>query len=138
MDNWNNGDADSMMANLNTSYNAAGTLQKQADIYAESWEAAQDRVRAAAEGIFSSLIDEDFFIGVLNAFEGILSYVDKTIDSLGGLKGVLSTIGVLMTKVFSDQMAQGLRNMAHNIYMSTEGGRQSVANEKLAAMRQMR
>jgi hypothetical protein len=31
-------------------------------------------------------------------------------------------------------MAQGLRNMAHNIYMSTEGGRQAVANEKINAM----
>jgi hypothetical protein len=31
-----------------------------------------------------------------------------------------------MTKVFSDQMAQGLRNMAHNIYMSTEGGRKAA------------
>jgi hypothetical protein len=40
MDNWDAGDSDSMTANLNTSYNASGTLQKQADIYAESWEAA--------------------------------------------------------------------------------------------------
>jgi TP901 family phage tail tape measure protein len=40
MDNWNAGDSDSMVANLNTSYNASGALQEQADIYAESWEAA--------------------------------------------------------------------------------------------------
>jgi hypothetical protein len=28
--------------------------------------------------------------------------------------------------------------MAHNIYMSTEGGRQAMADEKLKQMRQMR
>jgi hypothetical protein len=49
MANWNNGDNDSFMANLSTARSAEGTLQQQADIYAESWEAASDRVRAAAE-----------------------------------------------------------------------------------------
>ena len=137
MDNWDSGDSDSMMANLETSYNATGTLQEQADIYAESWEAAQDRVRAAAESIFSSLMDEDFFIGALNNIEKILTGVDSFIDSLGGLKGVLSTVGVLLTKTFSTQMAESLRNMAHNIYMSTAGGRQAAINEKYSELDNM-
>ena len=138
MDNWNSGDQDSMTANLKTAYGATGSLQKQADIYAESWEAAQDRVRAAAEGLFDSLIDEDFFIGLLNGLEDVLTFIEKTVDAVGGLKGVLAAVSVVMTKMFSEQMAQGLRNMAHNIYMSTEGGRQAMADEKLNQMRQMR
>lgn len=138
MDNWNSGDGDSMAANLKTAYGATGSLQKQADIYAESWEAAQDRVRAAAEGLFDSLIDEDFFIGLLNGLEDVLTFIEKTVDAVGGLKGVLAAVSVVMTKMFSEQMAQGLRNMAHNIYMSTEGGRQAMADEKLNQMRQMR
>jgi hypothetical protein len=44
MENWDNGDSDSMMANLQTTSDAEGALQDQADIYAESWEAAQKRV----------------------------------------------------------------------------------------------
>jgi hypothetical protein len=52
MENWNNGDSDSMVANLNTVAGSEGALQKQADIYAQSWEAAEKRVQAAAEGIF--------------------------------------------------------------------------------------
>jgi hypothetical protein len=52
MDNWNNGDNDSMTANLNTAYGSTGALQEQADIYAESWEASRDRVRASLEGIY--------------------------------------------------------------------------------------
>jgi hypothetical protein len=47
MDNW-----DFMKENLNTVANATGTLDKQAEIYAESWEAAKKRVQAAAEGIY--------------------------------------------------------------------------------------
>ena len=41
--------------------NSEGTLQLQADIYAKSWEGARKRVQAAAEGIYDSLIDEEFF-----------------------------------------------------------------------------
>jgi TP901 family phage tail tape measure protein len=35
LDNW-----DTVQENINTAKNSEGTLQKQADIYAESWEAA--------------------------------------------------------------------------------------------------
>jgi hypothetical protein len=47
MDNW-----DFMKKNLNTAANAEGELQRQADIYAESWEAASKRVKAALETIY--------------------------------------------------------------------------------------
>jgi len=56
-DNW-----DFMKQNLETAYNADGTLEEQAEIYAESWEAARKRVRAAAEDIYNDLLDDDFFI----------------------------------------------------------------------------
>ena len=48
---------------------ATGTLTMQADIYAESWEAAQDRVTAAAEHIYSSLLNDEFFIEYLKYIE---------------------------------------------------------------------
>ena len=137
MDNWNNGDNDSMMANLQTSYGSSGTLQEQSDIYAESWEAARDRVTAAAEAIYSSLLDEDFFIGFLNTLEGVLVTVDKVIDSVGGLSGVLSTLGVIATKVFSEQIAAGLRNMAYNLQMSTATGRDYIKKQKTAELEAM-
>jgi hypothetical protein len=47
MDNW-----DFMKENLEIANAATGTLQDQADIYAQSWEAARDRVKAATEGIY--------------------------------------------------------------------------------------
>ena len=132
MDNW-----DDMQSNLDLSYGATGELDKQSEIYAESWEAARKRVRASLESIYSSLMDEDFFIGTLDTIESVVSGIDKMIDSLGGLKGVLSVVGVLMTKTFSQQIAQGLRNSVYNIQMSTEAGRQYIKNQKSSELEQM-
>lgn len=125
MDNW-----DFMEKNLATAESSSGALQAQADIYAESWEAASDRVTAAAEAIYSSLINDEFFIDLLNNIEKILKFVDSLIDSLGGLKGVLTTVGVVMTKVMHDSLAQGLTNMAYNIKMSTKSGREQAKAEQ--------
>ena len=130
MANWNNGDNDSFKANLATAQGADGTLQKQADIYAESWEAASKRVKTAAEAMYTKLINDEFFIDVLNAVEKIIGFVDNLIDRLGGLKGVLFSIGTILTKIFSDKIAQGMTNAAYNIQMMTKGGREKVAKRK--------
>ena len=132
MDEWDSGDSDSFIANLNTANTSSGALQEQADIYAESWEAAQDRVTAALESIYTSLIKDEFFIDFLNSIEKIIGFVDDLIDKMGGLKGVMAAIGVIITKVFSEQLSKGLSNMAYNLKMMTNVGRQSVAKEKKA------
>jgi hypothetical protein len=101
MDNWNKSDADSMASNLATAYGASGTLDKQAETYAESWEAAQDRVKAAAEDVYDSLIDEDFFIDMLKGVEKLLGGLSTLIDSLGGVKGILSSVAMIATRLFA-------------------------------------
>ena len=75
------------------------------------------------EGIYSKLVDDDFFIGLLNIIEKIISAVNGLIGSMGGFAGVLATVGAISTRVFSKQMAQGLRDMAYNLKMSTKSGR---------------
>lgn len=125
MDNW-----DYFQENLGVANTSAGALEEQAEIYAESWEAAQKRVEAAAQSIYQSLINDDFFIGLLDGFEKVLTFVDKLIDNVGGLKGVLSSLGLILTKVFSDQMAKSLTNLSYNIRMSTEAGRKKIAAER--------
>jgi hypothetical protein len=90
-----------MKENLNTVENSAGALEEQAKIYEESWEAASKRVRAAMEGIFNDLLDDKAFVGILNSFEDILNYIDNVIEGVGGLKGVLMTLGAVLTKVFA-------------------------------------
>ena len=115
MENWNNGDNDSMMANLSTSYGSAGTLQEQADIYAESWEASKDRVTASLEGIYDSLLDKDFFTSFNNGLAGFLGTIETLIDSMGGMPGILMLIGMIGTRVFEDQIANGINNAVHSI-----------------------
>jgi hypothetical protein len=76
-------------------------LQEQADIYAESWEASEKRVRAAAERIYESLLDEEFFIGLNNILETVLTGVGNLTDSFGGMSGVLSVVSVTLVNLFN-------------------------------------
>lgn len=123
MDNW-----DFMKENLNTAANATGTLDKQAEIYAESWEAAQKRVQAAAESIYQDLLKDDFFVGLTDDFGAIIEFIDKIIDSLGGLSGVLPGIALLVNKIFGDKIIAGVQTLAHNLMNLTAAGR--AANMK--------
>lgn len=123
MDNW-----DFMKENLNTVANATGTLDKQAEIYAESWEAAKKRVQAAAESIYQDLLKDDFFIQLTDDFGSILEFIDSIIDSLGGLSGVLPGIALLVNKIFGDKIIAGTQTLAHNLMNLTAVGR--AANMK--------
>lgn len=123
MDNW-----DFMQENLDTVAKASGTLDEQAQIYAESWEAARKRVKAAAEGIYQDLLKDDFFIWLTDAFGSILEFIDKIIDSLGGLSGVLPGIAILVNKIFGDKIIAGAQTLAHNLMNLTAAGR--AANMK--------
>ena len=100
MDNW-----DFMQENLDTAYNSTGTLQEQADIYAESWEAAQKKVTASLESIWQNLLDDDTFIAVFDTLSEIIDKVGVFIDSLGGMKGILLLVSSLLMKTFSTQLA---------------------------------
>lgn len=108
MDNW-----DYFGENLEIAKNAEGTLNEQADIYAESWEAARNRVKAAAEDIYDSILDEKAFITILNLFEDLLNLTGSFVDSLNGLPGILSLIGVLFTKIFNKQLTQSIDNIVY-------------------------
>ena len=131
MDNW-----DSMETNLATAKGSSGTLQEQANIYAESWDAAKDRVRASAEAIYSSLINDKFFISLNNGFSGFLDQISNLIDGLGGLKGVLLTLTPIVTKLFRDQITSGLRNTIISLQALTPKGKKEIAKTQQEAIEQ--
>lgn len=110
MDNW-----DFFQENLQTSYGSTGTLDEQADIYAESWEAARDRVKAASEDLYDSVLSEEFFIGLDNSLEKIISLFARFADSLNGFPGVVSLIGTIFTKVFNDQITSSIDNAIYRL-----------------------
>ena len=110
MDNW-----DFFQENLASAYGAEGSLQEQADIYAESWEAARDRVTAAAEDIYDSVFNPDLFIAIDDTITPLLSGIADITDALGGLPGILNVVGSFMTSAFSDKISKSIRDMAYNI-----------------------
>lgn len=128
MNNW-----DFFQSNVETAYGAAGTLNKQAEIYAESWEAANDRVRASAEKVYAAILDDDFFIDLTNGFGIVIDKIGVTIESLGGVKGTLLTIGTIVTKVFSKQIGQSINDAIFSLRNLTKSGRNSWLDLKKQA-----
>ena len=114
MDNW-----DFMKENLETAKNATGELQNQADIFAESWEAARKNVKASAEGIYDSLINDEFWIDLTNGFATLLNEIELFTDSIGGLQGVLALAVIAMNKFAGPKIAQNIRDVAYNIGVLT-------------------
>ena len=120
---------DAFQENVAIAEGAEGTLQEQADIYAESWEAARDRVKAAAQEIYGDLLDDDFFIAFLNGFEKVLSGIGDVIDGVGGLKGVLLIVGSIFMRQYAKEIPQALQNLAANFGVIT--GEAQKAAQKL-------
>lgn len=110
MDNW-----DYFEENLERAYGATGSLDEQADIYAESWEAAQKRVSAVAEAIYADLFNDEAFIKITDALAGILEYVGNVIDALGGFGGVMSALGTIGMKAFGKDIAGSIINVGKSI-----------------------
>ena len=109
---------------------SAGTLQKQQEIYAQSWEGASKRVKAAMEGIYQAVLDDSFFITLTNGFADILNVVGQLAEGLGGLKTILPLIGALMLKTFSSQISNSIGNISEKIALSTKSGKKALIEDK--------
>lgn len=110
MDNW-----DFMSENLATAYNAEGTLNEQQKIYEESWEAARNRLQASMETLYDDLLKDDFFIWLTDALSDVVGLIDKIIDSMGGLAGLLPGLVLLMNKLWGDKIINGISTVAYNV-----------------------
>ena len=121
MDNW-----DFFQSNLATARGAEGTLNEQAEIYAESWEAARDRVTASLQDIYDSLLDDKFFIGLTNAIAVITDGIGNFIDGLGGAKGVLLLISGILLQTFSNKIPGALKDIKYNLDILTGKANEDV------------
>lgn len=110
MDNFN-----TYQENLNIANNAEGTLESQAKIYEQSWEAATKRVQASLETLYGNLINDQSVIGIVNNVQKLVDGITAFIDALGGVKTILPAIGVLGIRVFSSQIASGILGATENI-----------------------
>lgn len=103
MDNW-----DSMEVNLGVANTAEGTLQSQAEIYEESWDAASKRVKASLEGLYNDLIPTDFIIDITDAIADIVSAFDTLVEGIGGLPNILLMISSIALSKMGPSMANGI------------------------------
>lgn len=112
MDNW-----DVMQQNVQIARGSEGTLSAQADIYAESWEAASNRARASIENFYSTIINDKAFINLTNTIAKVVDGISSMVEGLGGIPAILTTIGSLSMVMFKDKMAQGLTSVGEKLKM---------------------
>lgn len=96
--------------NVARANNADGSLQEQADIYAESWEAARDRMRAAMEGIYDELLPTQTIIKITDGVTDVIGGIETLIKGLGGLKGILLIISSIALKQLGPELGASLQN----------------------------
>lgn len=114
MNNW-----DSFQNNVRLAETSAGSLNEQSEIFAEGWEAARNRVRTAAEGIYDALINEQAFIKLDNVFTGLLNSVSGLIKGMGGMVPIMGTIfGVITTKM-GKEVPVAMQRMRENLNIFT-------------------
>ena len=110
MDNW-----DVFQKNLKVAQGADGTLNRQAEVYSSSWEAARKRVQSSAEGIYDALIDDQAIIKMTNAFASLLSMIEGIVGGLGGMKGILLSIGSIVTAKYAKEMPTIFSNIGNSL-----------------------
>ena len=116
---------------LDTSKNAMGTLQEQQEIWADSWEGASNRVKASLEGLWQHSLDSDVFIGGANALAGFVDFLDKAIESAGGLGSVLLAIGGILTNVFNRQITNMFAAGVNNVRIMFGGWQKEIERMRI-------
>lgn len=133
MDNW-----DFMQENLQTAYNSEGTIQEQADIYAESWEAARTRTKAALEDIYNDLIDDKFFINMQNGVTNTIKSINDLIEGLGGIKTILLMLSGIFSRQITTLVSQNLSTIRAEIETFCSASTSKIVQKFGAAISEIR
>lgn len=122
MDNW-----DFMKENLETAKNAIGTLTEQQKIYEESWGAANKRLKASFESLYTDLIEDKFFIKLTDFLSDMVDGVDLFIDKIGGVKPLLLGILSIIASTLSSKIQPAIDNAINNIKILVGGADKAYA-----------
>lgn len=123
MENW-----DFFKENLGTAFGSEGVLNKQADIYAESWEAASKRVKASAESIYQNLIDDEFFISINNGLANLLTGIGAFVKEMGGAKALLTGFASIFLSNFANKIPEAIQTTVYNLQLLSSEGTKKVYN----------
>ena len=106
--------ADMYNEQLEMMQTSGGALEEQQSIYMDSIQAKMQQLSTASEGLMSHLFDPQAFSPALEALTTLLNLVTDLVDSLGGVGPILTSIGGIGMKVFSNQLGQSINNMITN------------------------
>lgn len=127
-DNW-----DMYTDSLKMSANAAGTLQKQQDIYMESTVAHLQKLRTETERTYDILFDQDAVNGMSDAMTGLLSIFNEWMAGVGGGLRSLTVLASGLANIFSKQIGASISTMIQNSQanknnLSAEELKQQIVN----------
>lgn len=125
-DNW-----DMYTEALETSADAAGTLQNQQDIYMESTAAHLEQMSTAFEDLYDSLLDTGTINDIVDIIGGAASAIATFVDAIGGGGNALLMLGSIGTNVFSKQIAQSLATTIINFKAVKDNARQVSAEMQI-------
>ena len=120
---------------LETSMNAAGTLQKQQEIAMDSLAKKMQVLQTTAEDLYDSLFNVDTITNWVEAGTGALQFLTDFTDAVGGLNNILPMLGSLGLQVFSNQIGRGLSTIVINARnFNTEANMMKSNQEALQLM----
>ena len=125
-DNW-----DMYTKALDTSANAAGTLQEQQDRYMERTAAHLQQLKTETEDLYDSLFETESFNDLIDGITKLVSMLSNFADAIGGGGNALLALGAIGTQVFSKQIANGLAISIRNMQKAKENAIQLQAELEL-------
>lgn len=108
-DNW-----DMYTDALQTSADAAGTLQKQQDIYMESTAAHLKELKASMEGIYDNIFEPSELNVMIDGLTNLAEVSENFIGSFGGGLKSIAGISTIVANIFNKQISAGLVKAIEN------------------------
>ena len=105
---------------LETSMNAAGTLEKQQAIALESLNKKITVLKTTAEDLYDSLFDTKTISGFVDVGTNLIQILADFVDGVGGLNNILPLVVFNLTQLFSKQIAAGAESIITNLKRSSE------------------
>ena len=109
MDNWSE-----VQSNILKAEGSTGEISKQANIWAESYEAASKRVEEAKARAAENFLNSEDVVSLTNTFADLITWVDKFIDSFGGVVPLALTITGLFSHKLLPIVKTGFTALGNN------------------------
>lgn len=128
---------DTFRENIEIANESEGTLAKQQRIFEESWKGAQRRLQASWEEFYNDVFDDKAFKNLLDLLSELVDKLDTAYKTIGGIKGVLSTILPIVLRLNQEALATNISNAAYNIKYGVLGGKEKLEDEKANTRREI-